>query len=246
VHLVGDVPHDWLFPRCRAVCHHGGAGTTAAGLRAGLPTVVVPFFGDQFFWGQMVADAGAGPQPIPIGDLTTEALSEAFAACALPEKTARARELAARIRQEDGVELVFASLRRHLPVTAMQCTTGALHLATRYCEHCRQRLCGVCAQANHAGHPLRPYRYVAWDARVPRSLGRELRRLIGDAAAALRSGIGEQLTLLLGPRRDGVILGAEEPAETSPASGRRARLSRRDDERLRALLDRGGTGDRVA
>ena len=52
VFLIGDCPHDWLFARCRAVCHHGGAGTTAAGLRAGLPTVVVPSFGDQFFWGR--------------------------------------------------------------------------------------------------------------------------------------------------------------------------------------------------
>jgi UDP:flavonoid glycosyltransferase YjiC (YdhE family) len=51
VYVIDDVPHDWLFARCRAVCHHGGAGTTSAGLRAGLPTVVVPFFGDQFFWG---------------------------------------------------------------------------------------------------------------------------------------------------------------------------------------------------
>jgi UDP:flavonoid glycosyltransferase YjiC (YdhE family) len=61
VHIIDDCPHDWLFPRCQAVCHHGGAGTTAAGLHAGLPTVVVPFFGDQFFWGHVVADAGAGP-----------------------------------------------------------------------------------------------------------------------------------------------------------------------------------------
>src|SRR5262249_5130227 len=70
VHLIDDCPHDWLFPRCRAVCHHGGAGTTAAGLRAGLPTGGVPFFGGQFFWGHGVLGAGAGPEPIPIGTLT--------------------------------------------------------------------------------------------------------------------------------------------------------------------------------
>ena len=48
--LQADCPHDWLFPQVSCVVHHGGAGTTAAGLRAGRPTVVVPFFGDQFFW----------------------------------------------------------------------------------------------------------------------------------------------------------------------------------------------------
>ena len=88
IYVIGDVPHDWLFARCRAVCHHGGAGTTSAGLRAGLPTVVVPFFGDQFFWGRVVADAGAGPEPIPIGRLTTEALTAAWDECGVLEVTA--------------------------------------------------------------------------------------------------------------------------------------------------------------
>src|SRR5262249_60003370 len=64
VHVVDDIPHDWLFPRCRLVCHHGGAGTTAAGLRAGLPTVVVPFVGGPVFWGPVVAPAGGGPPPL--------------------------------------------------------------------------------------------------------------------------------------------------------------------------------------
>src|SRR5262245_56088564 len=79
VHLVDEVPHDWLFPRCGAVCHHGGAGTTAAGLRYGLPTIIVPFFGDQHFWGAIVSEAGAGPPPVPIGALTAATLAEAIA-----------------------------------------------------------------------------------------------------------------------------------------------------------------------
>src|SRR5262249_7945177 len=78
VYVIGDRPDEWLFPRCRAVCHHGGAGTTSAGLRAGLPTVIVPFFGDQFFWGRVVADAGAGPEPIPIDKLDVGTLTAAF------------------------------------------------------------------------------------------------------------------------------------------------------------------------
>ena len=54
------VPHDWLFPQVAAVVHHGGAGTTAAGLRAGRPTVICPFFGDQPFWGRRVHELGVG------------------------------------------------------------------------------------------------------------------------------------------------------------------------------------------
>lgn len=63
--LTGSIPHEWLFAenRVAAVVHHGGAGTTAIGLRNGLPTVIVPFFGDQPWQGDMVANAGAGPMP---------------------------------------------------------------------------------------------------------------------------------------------------------------------------------------
>ena len=55
IYLLESVPHHWLFPQVAAVVHHGGAGTTGAGLRAGRPTVVCPFVGDQFFWGRRVA-----------------------------------------------------------------------------------------------------------------------------------------------------------------------------------------------
>ncbi|GJN17051.1 hypothetical protein PR202_gb04089 [Eleusine coracana subsp. coracana] len=78
VFILEDCPHDWLFPRCAAVVHHGGAGTTAAGLIAGCPTTVVPFFGDQFFWGDRIHARGVGPAPIPIAELTVEALSNAI------------------------------------------------------------------------------------------------------------------------------------------------------------------------
>ena len=189
VHAVGDTPHDWLFPRCRAVCHHGGAGTTAAGLRAGLPTVVVPFFGDQFFWGRMVADAGAGPEPIPIGELTSDRLAEAFAACAHPEMQTRSKALGERTCAEDGVELVLSSLYRHLPLSAMLCSANPEHLATVYCDVCRTPLCGSCLETAHAGHPTHPYRSVEWTARTPDSVAGDLRALVVDAGLALRDGI---------------------------------------------------------
>ena len=76
--MVDGVPFAWLFPRVAAVVHHGGAGTTSAGLRAGVPSVVVPFFGDQPYWGLRVADLGVGPVPIPRKKLTVERLAQAI------------------------------------------------------------------------------------------------------------------------------------------------------------------------
>jgi sterol 3beta-glucosyltransferase len=75
---VDDIPHAWLFPQLRAVVHHGGAGTTATALRAGVPAVVVPFFADQPFWGWRVAQLGAAPAPLPIQTLTAERLAAAI------------------------------------------------------------------------------------------------------------------------------------------------------------------------
>ena len=221
VHLIDDCPHDWLFPRCRAVCHHGGAGTTAAGLRAGLPTVVVPFFGDQSFWGQVVCDAGAGPAPIPIETCSTERLAEAFAVCALAATRTRAEELGAKIRAADGVELVFESLRRHLPIPAMQCACDPEHLATMYCDTCRLRLCEPCLRQHHAGHSSHRYRYVDWSVREPQHLGEDLRDLIADAAQALGTGLDE-LKPLAPPHRHGVVLGATDaPADAASEPVRR-------------------------
>ena len=50
------IPHSWLFPRMAAVVHHGGVGTTAAGLAAGVPSIITPFFADQPFWGSVYMD----------------------------------------------------------------------------------------------------------------------------------------------------------------------------------------------
>ncbi|MGM7671485.1 glycosyltransferase [Microbacterium sp. A93] len=63
VHVIDDAPHQWLFPRVSAVVHHGGSGTTAAGLRAGRPTLICPILGDQPFWGSRIHELGAGPAP---------------------------------------------------------------------------------------------------------------------------------------------------------------------------------------
>ncbi|PKL77187.1 MAG: glycosyltransferase [Candidatus Melainabacteria bacterium HGW-Melainabacteria-1] len=104
VHLLEQAPHDWLFPRMAALVHHGGAGTTAAGLRAGVPTVCVPHFGDQPFWGQRVMMAGAGPRPIPRPRLSRPGLADAITqAVTSPYLRAQAAELGTKIRAEDGL-----------------------------------------------------------------------------------------------------------------------------------------------
>ncbi len=113
VHLLDAAPHDWLFPRVSAVVHHGGAGTTAAGLRAGRPTIVCPFFGDQPFWGRRVHELGAGPRAIPQKELTPEKLADALVqATTDAEMRRRAEVLGVAIRSEHGVDRAVAVLER--------------------------------------------------------------------------------------------------------------------------------------
>ncbi|KAJ4799432.1 Sterol 3-beta-glucosyltransferase [Rhynchospora pubera] len=115
VYLLDDCPHDWLFPRCAAVIHHGGAGTTATGLRAGCPTTIIPFFGDQFFWGDRIHAKGLGPAPIPISELTVECLISAIKFMLEPEVKLHAMELAREIENEEGVANAVSAFHRHLP-----------------------------------------------------------------------------------------------------------------------------------
>lgn len=113
--MLDWVPHDWLFPRSAAIIHHGGAGTTATGLRCGVPQVIVPFFGDQHFWGQRVHELGVGPAPVARRRLTAARLTAALAeAAGDPRMRARAAAAAARIRAEDGVGNAVAEVRRAL------------------------------------------------------------------------------------------------------------------------------------
>jgi UDP:flavonoid glycosyltransferase YjiC (YdhE family) len=100
---VDDVPYDWLFPRCAAAVHHGGAGTTAAALRAGVPSVVVPHAADQPFWGKRVAALGAGPQPVPVRRLTTARLAAALQEARQVGLRSGAQAVARSICEEDGV-----------------------------------------------------------------------------------------------------------------------------------------------
>jgi sterol 3beta-glucosyltransferase len=106
---VGGIDHDWLFPRCQAVVHHGGAGTTAAGLIAGCPTWVYSVFSDQPFWGSRMARLGVGGHG-KFADLTADGLTAALRHLARDDVRARARALGARLRQENGLALAVRAV----------------------------------------------------------------------------------------------------------------------------------------
>lgn len=103
VRVVKDVPHEWLFGQVAGVVHHGGAGTTAAALRAGVPQAVVAHIGDQPYWARRVWELGVGARPVRRHELSVEWLTEVLRGFARGECVARAAEVGAEIRREDGV-----------------------------------------------------------------------------------------------------------------------------------------------
>lgn len=103
VFVLDSAPHSWLFPRMAAVVHHGGAGTTAEGLRAGIPSIITPFVFDQYFWGARIKALGLGPAPIPQKKLTAQRLASAIQlAVSDPGIRQRAKSTGESIRAEDG------------------------------------------------------------------------------------------------------------------------------------------------
>jgi sterol 3beta-glucosyltransferase len=106
VFMVDSVPFSWLFPKMAAVVHHGGAGTTHYGVRAGVPSITVPFFADQPFWGNRIKELGVGPDPIPRKKLTAKKLARAID-LVLTDSAMRLRaaELGRKVQEEKGNEL---------------------------------------------------------------------------------------------------------------------------------------------
>lgn len=103
--VIDDEPHAELFPRMAVVVHHGGAGTAAAAMRAGVPSVTVPFSADQAFWGERIADLHAGPRPVPARDIA-RAIDEAA------HFRAGAQAVSRRLAEEDGVGAAVAEIRK--------------------------------------------------------------------------------------------------------------------------------------
>ncbi|KKF93081.1 UDP-sugar-dependent glycosyltransferase 52 [Ceratocystis platani] len=115
IYMLGNIPHDWLFPKVRAAVIHGGAGTTAIALKCALPTMVVPFFGDQNFWGSMIAKSGAGPQVIPYKELTADKFADGIRYLLTDEAKVAVQKLADSIAQDgDGAENTVNLFHSHL------------------------------------------------------------------------------------------------------------------------------------
>ncbi|CAI7567852.1 unnamed protein product [Penicillium pancosmium] len=121
VYFIGDCPHEWLFQHVAAVVHHGGAGTTACGLQNARPTIVIPFFGDQPFWGAMVAAAGAGPFPISRQELSADTLAEGIRYCFTDQASIAASAIAVKMASETGVQAAVSSFHSHLPLERLSC-----------------------------------------------------------------------------------------------------------------------------
>ncbi len=114
VFVVDSVPHDWLFPQIDIAMHHGGAGTTGASLRAGLVTLIKPFFGDQFFWANRVQKLGAGAR---VNGLSVSDLSDALKAAVQDRvMVEKAQGVGEKIRSEDGVATAIEFLYKNIPL----------------------------------------------------------------------------------------------------------------------------------
>ena len=173
IYMLENTPHDWLFPRVSAVVHHGGAGTTAIGLKCGKPTMIVPFFGDQPFWGAMVAKAGAGAhEPIPYKHLSVEALAEGIKQCLSPDAKAAAESIAQDIAVEgDGASNAVESFHNHLQLQGehtMRCSIFQDRIAVWEVKKSELRLSALAAKLlvqkkKTKWHELRLIRHQDWN-----------------------------------------------------------------------------------
>ncbi len=131
--FIGGMPHSWLFERVSAVVHHGGSGTTGAGVRAGLPALLIPHFAEQPHWARRLFELGISPQPIAKKKLTAPALAAALDRMARDlHMRQRAADLGARVRAEDGVgvavALVEQAVRQRPPPLDMTAAIDASQL----------------------------------------------------------------------------------------------------------------------
>ena len=111
-HVIGETPHAWLFPRVSVVIHHGGAGTTHSATRAGRPSVVVPFAGDQFFWAQRLYRLGAAAAPVNGKALEAQTLARAIEFALQPSTRTRTAELGAAMQEEHGLRAAVPAIER--------------------------------------------------------------------------------------------------------------------------------------
>jgi UDP:flavonoid glycosyltransferase YjiC (YdhE family) len=127
--LNNNTPHDWLFPHVSCVIHQGGADITAASLAYGKPTIVLPSFGDQFFWGEVVARAGAGPTPIPYTSITSDSLARAITEALSDQCQQKVRQLATEMQGENGAIAGALNIHEELQVEDFRCSLAPRRLS---------------------------------------------------------------------------------------------------------------------
>lgn len=230
IFILDNVPHDWLFKHVSCVVHHGGAGTTAAGIAAGRPTVVIPFFGDQPFWGAMVARAGAGPNSIPHKQLTADRLADAINFCLKPQSLELAKELASKISAERGSDMGAQSFHQYLEADRLRCMLAPSRPSTWRIKrtHVKLSAFAACTLANakllnfHDLKLFRPQEYKTdegpWDP------------ISGGAAACFRAfsgmamGVAEFPSETLKPLH--IPIGSQQQSQESvPTIARRSKTS---------------------
>ncbi|KAI3399376.1 hypothetical protein diail_7103 [Diaporthe ilicicola] len=149
IFMLENTPHDWLFPKVKACVIHGGAGTTAMALKCGKPTMVVPFFGDQHFWGPMIGRAKAGPDPVPYKHLSADKLAEGIKYCLTEEAQEKAQGMARDIAREgDGAENACAFFHQHLTLSgkhSMKCSILEDKVAVWWMRNTSLRLSALAA-----------------------------------------------------------------------------------------------------
>lgn len=195
--MIDKCPHDWLFQHVSAVVHHGGAGTTAAGLALGRPTVVIPFFGDQTFWGSIVSRAGAGPDPILWKRLTVEKLADAIRFTMKESTKEKAAEIGEKMRQEEGVRNAVCSFYHHLDEETLRCSLCPDRPAVWWVKQSRTKLSVFAATVLVETGLVKPHNLVLYrskeydtsrDPRGPLSAGAEvLYGVVTDFVATMAS-----------------------------------------------------------
>jgi UDP:flavonoid glycosyltransferase YjiC (YdhE family) len=171
IYMLENTPHDWLFPKVKAVVHHGGAGTTAIGLKCGKPTMIVPFFGDQMFWGSMIGNAKAGADPVPYKSLTEEKLAAGIRQLLTDEVQHGADVIAKGIAEEgDGAQNAVKSFLRSLAMRgehSMRCSILEDRVAVWNLKNTNLRLSALAAdilveQKKLNWKQLRLVRHAEW------------------------------------------------------------------------------------
>lgn len=207
--FMGPCPHDWLFQQVNAVVHHGGAGTTAMGLRYGQPTWICPFFGDQFFWGERIHTAGLGARPCPVQQLTLEIVLQSLEVLLFNTKVRDAcKKMSEVMKLEDGVGGAVQAFYRHLPLQNMVCDLSLfrksighdmeLDLAEVFCTDCGLKMSKQAFQVLHAlpalcnkDHHCRPCVYMDYSMQAASSATEGLMLGVGGLVHEMVGGLAD-------------------------------------------------------